>query len=135
MLNLQWTDRRAVDVGIIFTLAVCIGIVLLGGWLAQYELEAPPPNATGFFYEWQRADPTFWSRASVWILFGLHQLAIWVTIWWAKEKYKTYSDKLRPANYWALGINGYSSSCTIYRRCSSMMASRRIFQAGPRSTP
>lgn len=97
--------QRALDVSIIFTVLVCLGIVALGTWLTRFQLEAPPPGDVGFFYEWQRADPGFWSRATIWLGFALHQLLIWFTIWYAKANYTKYSDKLRPANYWALGIN------------------------------
>lgn len=100
------TDQRATDYGIVFTILVCLGIVALGTWLSQYTLEAPPPGDVGFFYEWQRADPNFWSRATIWIGFALHQLLIWWTIWYAKAHHTTYTDQLRPVNYWALAING-----------------------------
>jgi hypothetical protein len=103
--NRELTANRAADLGLIFTVLICVGIALLGTWLLQFELEAPPPGDVGFFYEWQLANPTFWSRATIWIGFIVHQLLIWVTIWYAREKYTQYTDKLRPVNYWALAIN------------------------------
>lgn len=102
----QWTDRFAVNLGIIFTVVVCLGIVALGTWQTQFELKAPPADDVGFFYEWQLAEPTFWSRATIWIGFALHQLLVWLTIWYAREHYQKYTDRLRPINYWALAING-----------------------------
>ncbi|MDX2140619.1 MAG: hypothetical protein SF123_21230 [Chloroflexota bacterium] len=96
---------RIADFGILFSVLICLGIVAMGTWLLRYTLAVPGPNDDGFFYDWQLADPTFWGRASAWILFGVHQIAHWVTIWWAQERYEKYSDKMRPANWWALGIN------------------------------
>ena len=97
--------KRAVDFGILFAVIICLGIVALGTWLLRYPLEVNPNPGDGFFYDWQRADPTFWSRATAWIGFALHQIAHWLAIWWAQEKYSNYTDTLRRANWWALGIN------------------------------
>jgi hypothetical protein len=106
-MQFRLKDRQAVDLGIIFTVVICLAIVALGTWLLQYELAEPIPELGGFFYEWQLAEPNFWSRATIWIGFALHQLAVWGTIWWAREKLdRKYTDKLRPVNYWALAING-----------------------------
>jgi hypothetical protein len=100
------TGQRAADYGIIFTILICVGIVALGTWLTQFELAVPPADDAGFFYEWKRADPDFWSRATIWIGFAVHQLLIWYVIWYAREHYDKYTNSLRPANYWALAING-----------------------------
>ena len=101
----ELTGQRVADLSIIFTVIVCVGIVLMGTWLLRFELAVPPPDDIGFFYEWKLANPTFWSRATIWIGFAVHQLLIWLTIWYAREHYSKYSDTLRPANYWALAIN------------------------------
>lgn len=102
--NIQ--DRQAANWGIIFSVLVCLAIIALGTVLINYELAEPDPTLGGFFYEWQLANPTFWSRATAWVGFGLHQILIWLTIWWAIEKSpRTYSGTLRPVNLIALGIN------------------------------
>lgn len=101
----QTKASRIADFGIIFSVLICLGIVALGTWLTRYTLATPGPNEGGFFYEWQLANPDFWSRATVWIGFGLHQIFHWVAIWWAQERYEKYQDGMRPANWWALGIN------------------------------
>ncbi len=93
------------DFGIIFAVVICLGIVAIGTWLLQFTLATPPAGDSGFFYEWKLANPDFWSRATIWIGFGLHQIFHWVAIWWAQERYDKYTDKMRPANWWALGIN------------------------------
>lgn len=101
------TDRRAVDWGIIFSVIVCLSILLLGTWLLQFEVAEPPPDATGLFYEWQLANPTFWSQASAWLGFGIHVLLIWFATWWAQERTdRKYQSKLRAVNVVALVING-----------------------------
>jgi len=101
----QTKAPRIADFGIIFSVIICLGIVALGTWLTRYTLATPSPDEGGFFYEWQLANPDFWSRATVWIGFGLHQIFHWIAIWWAQERYEKYQDGMRPANWWALGIN------------------------------
>jgi hypothetical protein len=100
------SDRRALDAGIIFAAVVSLSILLLGSWLMQYEI-ATPTSAEGLgFYDWQLANPTLWSRISIWLGFGLHNLLIWGTIYWAQEKSsRQYSSTLKPFNIAALMIN------------------------------
>ncbi len=98
-------DRDAANLGILFSVLVCVAIAALGVWLTRYELAVAPPG-DGFFYDWKLAEPTFWSRATIWIGFVVHQILIWFTIWWAQERTdRTYGSGLRPVNKLALGIN------------------------------
>lgn len=105
------TDRQLANFGIIFSVIVCLAIIALGTVTIQFELAAKDPAAPDMwlataFYKWQIANPDFWSRATVWIGFALHNLLIWLTIYWAVEKSpRTYTETLKPVNYWALGIN------------------------------
>lgn len=46
------------------------------------------------WYFWKRPDPDFWSRASVWGAYVLHQLFIWGLIAWAKA----HRDQLKNRN-------------------------------------
>lgn len=101
----EWKDRSTADFGIVLAVIVSIGIIALGGWLTQYQLATPPANDVGFFYEWKLAAPTTLSRLTAWVGFAVHNLLIWITIWYAKAHYQKYTDTLRPANWWALGIN------------------------------
>lgn len=101
----RWTAAAAANYGILLAVIVCLGIVALGTWLTRYPLEAPNLTEGGFFYEWQRADPDFWSRATAWIGFALHQLAVWLCIYYAQKHYTQYTDRLRGANWAALGVN------------------------------
>ncbi|QPC84235.1 hypothetical protein G4Y79_07640 [Phototrophicus methaneseepsis] len=110
MQNLLKTDRQAADWGILFAVGVCIAIIALGGYLTQFPLATEDPTAPdmflGFFYQWQLANPTILSRLTAWVAFAVHTLLIWMTIYWAVEKSpRTYTDRLKPVNYVALGIN------------------------------
>lgn len=98
--------KRTADFGIIFSVLISLGIIALGTWLLRYELATPPGDDVGFFYEWQLANPTFWNSATAWIAFGIHQLLIWLTIWWAQERSdRKYTGTLKPVNLISLGIN------------------------------
>jgi len=103
----QIADRKALDWGIIFTVIISLSIVAIGVWLTNYELAAPDPEMGGFFYEWQLANPTFWSRATAWVGYALHNLLIWGTIYWATERSsRKFTGTLKPVNVVALAING-----------------------------
>jgi hypothetical protein len=98
-------DTLAALLGLLFALTCCGGMVLLQPFLQAFELRAVPPDDSGFFYDWQRADPGFWSRVTCWGGYFLHQVLHWATIAWAKQHYKKPSATLRPLNYVALAIN------------------------------
>ncbi len=102
--SLSLKDKVVAEGGILFALLICFAIVALGTWLGQFVLEVEPPNSP-FHYEWQLANPTFWSRATIWIGFALHQIAVWMTIYYAQKHYTKYTDRLRPANLIALAAN------------------------------
>lgn len=101
------THEQARDGGMIFAVLVSSAIVFLG--LLQINIElADPTGKSGFFYEWQLANPTFWTQASVWVSFVIHNFLIWGTIWWAQERSnRRYEKTLKPVNMIALGINGF----------------------------
>lgn len=102
--KLNLNDKQIVNGGIIFSLIVCLAIILLGNVLIGFELRPQPAN-DALFYEWQLANPSYWAQAAVWSLFALHMLAVWATIWYSQRHYKKYTSELRPANWWALGVN------------------------------
>lgn len=99
------SDRMALNWGIIFAVLVSLSVFTLGSVLAGFEIAVEPPD-NGFFYEWQLANPVFWSTASAWLLFTFHCLLIWGTIYWAQERSsRKYTDTLKPVNFIALAIN------------------------------
>jgi len=63
------------------------------------------PERPGFWYEWQLAEPTFWTRATAWGGYLLHQSMLWWLIWYARQGQPGYTRGLHPVNVWALGGN------------------------------
>jgi hypothetical protein len=56
-------------------------------------------------YRWIAATPTRGARATAWIGYLLHQLAVWGCIYVAQERRPAYGDGMRPLNWVALGVN------------------------------
>ncbi len=95
-----------------FTIALSfafVGLIWLTGqlWLDPPEFAARQRGAIvpRMWYPWQLAEPTFWSRASAWIAYGLHQVAIWYLIWRAQAGSYKYSSNLHWFNVAALVTN------------------------------
>ena len=63
------------------------------------------PDKGNFWYYWQRADATVWSRLSAWVPYVIHTLSIWYLIAQAKHVRPRYIFGLHWFNVWALGIN------------------------------
>lgn len=105
MLLSRFNDKQVVNGGIIFSILLCIAIVAMGGVLTQFEIIPLPDD--GFVYEWQLAQPDQIAQLTAWLGFAIHQLLIWGTIWWAQKHYtkRDYSNKLRPVNWIAIGVN------------------------------
>jgi len=60
------------------------------------------PDQGAFDYLWKLTDPTFWSRATAWTGYMLHQSLIWGLIYYAQTKKLKYSRGLHPVNIIAL---------------------------------
>lgn len=87
-------------------IAFCLGytglIFLLKPILPQIDF-APD---TGFaHYYWKLPDPTFWSRATAWAGYILHQVTIWGLIYYGQHQKLKYTKGLHPVNIMALGAN------------------------------
>jgi hypothetical protein len=89
--------------GILFSL-LFTGLI----WLFGERLAAIPhlPDAGASWYYWILPEPTFWSRATAWGFYLLHQVAIWWLIWAAQRQKARYSTELHWFNVAALGVNG-----------------------------
>ena len=98
-------DETALNWGLIFAVVVSFSIYAIGTFISGFTI-AVEPEGNGFFYEWQLANPNFWSTGSAWLLFVAHTLLIWSTIYWAQERSsRKYTSNLKPFNFIALGIN------------------------------
>ncbi|HEY60160.1 MAG TPA: hypothetical protein G4N92_05705 [Anaerolineae bacterium] len=98
------SDITAVWIGIIFSLFFTGLIWWFGSYLYKIQL-APDQGASWYF--WKLPNPTFWTRATAWGFYLLHQLSIWSLIFYTQRNIKKYSTKLRKVNYLALGINAF----------------------------
>ena len=63
------------------------------------------PDQGVAWYYWKLPEPTFWSRASAWGLYALHQITLWSLIYYAQTRVKRYVTGLHPVNVVALGAN------------------------------
>jgi hypothetical protein len=102
------SSTKALWFGIAFSF-LFVGLIWLSG-----ELWLDPPafaerqRAAWFpvmWYHWQLAEPTFWTRASVWAGYIAHQVIIWSLIWRAQRAKSGYSKNLHWFNVAALGTN------------------------------
>ncbi len=108
------TTDTAIDVSRALWFCIGISFAFVGLiWLTGELWLEPPPFAErqdgafipGMWYLWQLAEPTFWSRASAWIAYVLHQVIIWYLIWRATHGDRTYSSNLHWFNVAALATN------------------------------
>lgn len=88
--------------GIIFSFAFTGLIWLLGPFLPEINFL---PDTGAAWYYWQLPEATFWSRATAWGGYILHQVAIWGLIFYAQRRKPKYTKGLHNFNIWALGIN------------------------------
>jgi hypothetical protein len=89
-------------------LAACAAVMALILLLAPYSDGSEfGPDRGDFWYAWQLAEPTFWTRLSAWLPYCAHQLAIWFLITKARQVRPRYIFGLHSLNAWALGINGF----------------------------
>jgi hypothetical protein len=111
-MNISDTTRINVNRAMWFSIAFSFAFVGLI-WLTGEYLLNPPAFAPeqegaivpGMWYLWQRAEPTFITRFSVWGLYTLHQVSMWYLIWKAQTGGYSYSNNLHWFNVAALGIN------------------------------
>ncbi len=96
------TDLVALWGGILFSLAFTALIWWAGGRLDSIELL---PDTGASWYYWRLPNPTFWTRASAWGLYLLHQLSMWGLIYYAQTRSLKYTTQLHKINFAALGVN------------------------------
>lgn len=100
----QLTSSWGLWAGIAFCLGYTGLIFVLKPFLPEIDF-APD---TGFaHYYWKLPDPTFWSRATAWGGYILHQVAIWGIIYYGQHQKLKYTKGLHPVNIMALGANAF----------------------------
>ena len=97
-------DLAAVWIGITFSLAFTALIWWLGPRLDSITLL---PDQGASWYYWKLPNPTFWTRATAWGFYLLHQVTLWGLIYYAQTRVKKYSTSLHKVNYLALGANAF----------------------------
>jgi len=97
-------DIRALLIGVVVSLLFILLIWWLGPRLDKIELS---PDLGASWYYWKLPSPTFWSRATAWGLYLLHQISFWSLIYYAQTRVKKYSTQLHTINYLALGVNAF----------------------------
>ena len=89
----------------IWSLLAAIGfsaiIAVLSPALARF---AKPEDQGSWWYYWQLAEPSFWTRASAWGLYAAHQAFIWVTVYFMLKE-GNHPDRMGKANKLALWGN------------------------------
>jgi hypothetical protein len=90
--------------GIIFSFAFVALIWWAGPRLDAIELL---PDQGASWYYWKLPEPTFWSRATAWGFYLVHQLMFWWLIYYAQKHLKRYSTSLYMVNVVALAMNAF----------------------------
>lgn len=100
--SLERTDVAVLWGGILFSFLFTAVIWWAGRFLTDVRLL---PDQGPSWYYWQLPEPTFWTRATSWGGYILHQVAIWGTIFYAQKHVKRYTSGLHAVNIAALSIN------------------------------
>lgn len=96
------TDTRVMLGGVIFSLLFTGLIWLAGGRLDAIELL---PDQGASWYYWKLPEPTFWTRATAWGGYLLHQVTIWGLIYLGQRRKLKYTSGLHRLNIYALAAN------------------------------
>ena len=85
--------------GITFCVLYTVLIWALKPYMPKINFAA---DQGAFDYLWKLTDPTFWSRATAWTGYVLHQSLLWGLIYYAQSNKLKYSKGLHPVNIIAL---------------------------------
>lgn len=97
-------STRALWGGILFSLLFTGLIAVAGVWLEPLESTFLPDTGASWYW-WKLPQATFWSRATAWLFYALHQVAFWGLIYYAQTRVGRYTKGLHRVNVWALGMN------------------------------
>jgi hypothetical protein len=98
------TSTLALWGGILFSF-LFTGLIALAG--ARLDTIYLLPDQGPSWYYWKLPEPTFWTRASVWLSYAAHQIAFWGLIYYAQTRVGRYTKGLHRVNLWALGMNAF----------------------------
>jgi len=89
-------------------LAFSLAFTGLIAWAGQFlDTSGFLPDQGADWYFWRLPNPTFWSHATAWGFYLLHQFTLWGLIYYAQTRVKTYSTGLHRINVLALGLNAF----------------------------
>lgn len=102
--QLERSAKFALWGGILFSFVFTAIIALAGKRLDSIQLL---PDTGMAWYYWKLPNPTFWTRATAWGFYLMHQFTIWGLIYYAQKNVTKYTKGLHKVNYWALGANAF----------------------------
>jgi len=97
-------DLIALWASIAFSLAFTALIWLAGARLESIRLL---PDAGASWYYWHLPEPTFWTHATAWGFYALHQIAAWGLIYYAQTHVTRFTPTLHRVNVIALAGNAF----------------------------
>lgn len=100
--NKMQMSSKALWGGVIFSFLFTGLIWLLRGAIPTIDFL---PDQGASWYYWKLPEPTFWSRATAWGGYLLHQIAIWGLIYTAQKAKTKYTNGLHRLNIIALAVN------------------------------
>ena len=91
------SSHAALLIALLASLAISALVWWGNASLADWRLAQREPGGPRI-YPWQLADPGFWSRATAWAGYLLHQIVVWTLIWRAQRAGLGYTRALKPVN-------------------------------------
>lgn len=102
--RITWNANKTLWGGILFSLIFTAIIWAVRPLLLQVDFL---PDAGPAWYYWKLPEATFWSRATAWGGYLLHQVALWGLIYYAQKSKLKYTGGLHKFNLIALGVNAF----------------------------
>jgi hypothetical protein len=97
-------DVVALWLGILFSLL----FTALIAWAGQFlDRSTFLPDQGASWYFWKLPNPTFWSRATAWGGYLLHQLTLWGLLFYAQSQRTRFTSGLHKINIIALAANAF----------------------------
>lgn len=102
--NVTWNANKTLWGGILFSLIFTAIIWAVRPLIMQVDFL---PDQGPAWYFWKLPEATFWSRATAWGGYLLHQIALWGLIYYAQKNKLKYTSGLHKFNMIALGVNAF----------------------------